>query len=128
MAPIGSDVVIGTGSSGFIGQPVIRSLAPRFRMIGFDRGRMAESPKQAECACVDLTSSDESVNAALERVRYAYGDRVAPVIYLATYHEVSGEPSPLYHEITVQGSGRLLRSLRQFDASSLCFRAEPQRS
>ncbi len=44
---------------------------------------------------------------------------VASVVHLAAYYDFLGEPSPKYDEITVRGTGRLLRGLRD-----LGFRVE----
>lgn len=114
------EVVVLSGSSGFIGRPVIRRLAHGFRMIGLDRAGWPHPPREAECICIDLTS-DREVTAAFERIRYAYGDRIASVIHLAAYYDFSGEPSPLYDEITVRGTGRLLRALHAFDVDQFVF-------
>src|SRR5690606_40589583 len=51
----------------------------------------------------------------LDHVRYRYGSQLASVIHLADYYDFSGEPSPLYDELTVEGSRRLLRELRDQD-------------
>jgi nucleoside-diphosphate-sugar epimerase len=74
----------------------------------------------AECVCVDLTS-DDSVRAGLDRVRHGYGNRIASVIHLAAYYDFSGEPSPKYEEITVQGTARLLRGLKNFQVEQFVF-------
>jgi len=39
------------------------------------------------------------------------GPRAARGVHLAAYYDFSGEPSPLYQELTVEGTRRLLRSL-----------------
>lgn len=115
-------VVLVTGSSGFIGTPTIRKLGASYRVIGFDRAGHNRSipPPDAECLCIDLTSQ-ESIDAGLARVRYGYGDRIASVVHLAAYYDFSGEPSPLYEEVTVKGTQRLLRGLRDFEVEQFVF-------
>lgn len=76
------EVVVVTGSSGLIGSAVVRALASRFQVIGFDRAGDPVPPREAECICVDI-SSDQSVRQGLERVRYGYGERIRSAIHLA---------------------------------------------
>src|ERR1700730_2390932 len=77
-------------------------------------------PPAAECVCIDLTS-ENAVKAAFERVRIAYGNRIASVVHLAAYYDLSGEPNPLYEQITVQGTKRLLQQLKGFQVEQLIF-------
>ena len=42
------DVVIVTGSSGFIGSALVQRLAERYRVIGFDRDVPPHPPAEAE--------------------------------------------------------------------------------
>jgi len=93
------DAVIVAGSSGYIGSALIHKLADRYRVVGFDQENPPHPPPVAECVCIDLTS-DASVDAAFARVRTAYGERIASVIHLAAYFDLTGEPSPKYDEIT----------------------------
>ena len=113
-------VVIITGSTGLIGNPTVKRLADTFHVVGFDRRGSPHPRPEAECVCVDITD-DESVEAALARVRYAYGHRIASVIHLAAYYDFSGEPSDQYEEVTVRGTERLLRALQDFDVAQFVF-------
>jgi nucleoside-diphosphate-sugar epimerase len=114
--------IIVTGSSGMIGSPLCTMLGETHNVVGFDRAGPPYPPIEVECVSVDLTVEDH-VRRALERVRYAYGPRLASVIHLAAYYDFSGEPSPLYDEITVRGTERLLRALHemQFEVEQLIF-------
>jgi nucleoside-diphosphate-sugar epimerase len=110
-----SGIVIVTGSNGTIGDAVMRRFAGRFDdVVGFDR----KSPKPPPPGCtyvpVEITS-EESVREGLRIVREHHGARVASVIHLAAYYDFFGEPSEKYDEITVRGTGRLLRGLRELD-------------
>lgn len=116
----GTPVVLVTGSSGLIGSATCRKLAAHYRIVGFDRVGPPLPPREAEAVSIDLSSQD-SVDAGFERVRYAYGDQIASVIHLAAYYDFSGEPSPLYDEITVKGTQRMLRALRDFEVEQFVF-------
>ena len=113
-------VVVVTGSSGLLGSATVRRLADTFRVAGFDRAGDPHPPPEAECICVDVTS-EESVQDGLRRVRYGYGDKITSVVHLAAYYDFSGKPSPMYEEVTVRGTERLLRGLRDFTVEQFIF-------
>ncbi|MEO8177484.1 MAG: NAD(P)-dependent oxidoreductase [Deltaproteobacteria bacterium] len=119
-AAMSNDLVLITGSSGLIGSATVQRLADRHALVGFDRDGPPHPPRAAECVCIALTS-DESVREGMERVRYAYGNRIASVIHLAAYYDFSGEPSPLYEQIKVRGTERLMRALQGFDVEQFVF-------
>jgi nucleoside-diphosphate-sugar epimerase len=113
-------IVLITGSSGFIGAAAVERFAKNFVVVGLDRPGMPYPPAAAHCVEVDL-SSDESVQAGLEEVYTKHGGHLASVIHLAAYYDFSGEPSPLYEEITVRGTDRLLHGLQQFRVEQFIF-------
>ncbi|MCT7377431.1 SPW repeat domain-containing protein [Chelativorans salis] len=114
------DVVIVTGSSGFIGSTLVKKLADRFVPVGLDLFVPEHTPADAEYIHIDLTS-DESVGQALGQVRERYGDRIASVIHLAAYFDLTGEPDPKYEAVTVRGTERLLRALQDFEVEQFVF-------
>ena len=110
-----SGIVLVTGSNGTIGTAVMRRFAGSFdSIVGFDR----DAPTTPSPGCVgipvDITSG-ESLQEGLRMVREHHGAHIASVIHLAAYYDFLGEPSNKYDEITVQGTGRLLRGLRDLD-------------
>lgn len=114
------ETVLVTGSSGLIGAAVVEALDKAYNVVGFDKAGPPYPPIEAECVSVDLTS-DESVARGLERVEYAYGRRLAGVVHLAAYYDFSGESSPLYNDLTVEGTRRLLRMLKRFQVGVFAF-------
>jgi len=110
-----SGIVIVTGSNGRIGDAVMRRFSGRFStVVGFDRKSPAPPPPGCVSVPVEMTS-DESVWQGLSMIRDHHGERVASVIHLAAYYDFLGAPSPMYDEITVRGTERLLRGLQDLN-------------
>jgi len=108
-------VVVVTGSSGRIGSAVMRRLAGGSSdVVGLDRKALSPPPRGCTYIPIEITS-DESVSEGLRILREHHGARIASVIHLAAYYDFMGEPSDKYEEITVRGTERLLRGLRELD-------------
>ncbi|MFO7977178.1 MAG: NAD(P)-dependent oxidoreductase [Bacteroidales bacterium] len=113
-------LVLITGSSGLIGTRLIELLQDEYQVVGLDKQGNPFPPEKAENIIFDITSK-ESIRQAFRRIRYAYGNRIASVIHLAAYYDFSGEPSPLYEEVTVKGTEKLLRQLHEFEVEQFVF-------
>jgi len=113
-------LVVITGSSGLIGTALVEALCGDFRVAGLDL-----NPPEASVPGFGWTECDMTDHASVERalgsVREQFGDRIASVFHLAAYYDFSGEPSPLYHELTVEGTRRLLRELQGFRVQQFAF-------
>jgi nucleoside-diphosphate-sugar epimerase len=119
--PDKNGTVIVTGSSGFIGRAVCKALlTDGYAVVGFDRPDAGQLPHGATHIPCDVTS-EQSVADAVNRVGRDFGESVASVIHLAAYYDFSGEPSPLYEQVTVQGTGRLLRWLKTTQLEQFVF-------
>jgi len=116
----GKPLVLITGSSGLIGARVVQALKSDYRVVGIDLKAPDRLPPGAEWIECDLTD-DHSVASTLDHLRARYGDRIASVIHLAAYYDFSGEPSPLYRDLTVEGTRRLLRQLQEFHVAQFIF-------
>jgi nucleoside-diphosphate-sugar epimerase len=110
-------IIIVTGSSGRIGDAIMRRFAGRYSdVVGFDR--KAPSPPPPGCTYIPVEiTSDESVREGLRVIREHHGTHVISVIHLAAYYDFFGEPSAKYDEITVRGTERLLRELHDQNLS-----------
>jgi UDP-glucose 4-epimerase len=113
-------VVIITGSSGLIGTHLTERLAPDYRIVGLDKEGNPYPSNKAECVNFDITDSD-SIKAAMERIRYGYGNEIASVIHLAAYYDFSGKPSPLYEEVTEKGTEKFIKVLQDFQVDQFIF-------
>lgn len=110
-------LVIVTGAGGLIGAPLVERLAKTYAVVGLD---VAEQPESlAALGNVDWLkcdpTEDADVQATLEKIHKRHGNRIAAVVHLAAYYDFSGEPSPLYQQLTIDGTRRLLRALSTFD-------------
>ena len=106
-------IIIVTGSNGRIGDAVMRRMAGRFTdVVGFDRKAPTPPPPGCTYVPVDITS-DASVKDGLAVIAAHHGTDVASIIHLAAYYDFFGRPSPQYEEVTVRGTGRLLRGVHE---------------
>lgn len=113
-------LVLVTGGSGFVGHVLVARLADRYQVVTLDRSPSAELPPSVISVRFDITSV-ESVAAALIRVRKLFGERIASVVHLAAYFDLTGEPNEKYEQITVRGTERLLRELKSVAVEQFIF-------
>jgi nucleoside-diphosphate-sugar epimerase len=104
-----------------IGSAFIDRVGPHYLEIGLDREGPPHPPPETEVVISCDIGSDESVRESLAEVRRLGRRHIASVIHLAAFYDFSGEPSPLYEKITVQGTRRLLHALRDFEVEQFIF-------
>ena len=115
------DIILVTGANGRIGDAVMQRLRERFdNVVGFDRKAISPLPG---CVYIPVEiTSDDSVREGLRDLRTHHGSRIAAVVHLAAYYDFLGKPSPKYDQITVEGTKRLLRGLRDdFEVEQFIF-------
>jgi nucleoside-diphosphate-sugar epimerase len=114
------DFVVITGSSGLIGSALVERLRSKYRIVGLDR----QKPKHEDnsyCFISADFASTESVTQAIAAIARLKPDRIVSVLHLAAYYDFSGEPSPKYQEITVNGTRTLLRELWSLPVEQFIF-------
>lgn len=110
-----ADVVLVTGSTGLIGNALSDRLGKRFEVL-----RTARSPNPLATIPLDV-SDPNSIKTALAAIKRDHGSRLAAVVHLAAYYDFSGQPSPLYERVTVQGTHHLLQALQAFEVEQFLF-------
>lgn len=113
-------LVLVTGAAGLIGERLIGRLAGTYRLVGTHRGEPPADQLGADWVEMDV-AADDSVEAALREVARRHGRQIASVVHLAAYYDFKGEPSPLYEQVTVEGTRRLVRRLADFDVEQFIF-------
>ncbi|GAA4467942.1 NAD-dependent epimerase/dehydratase family protein [Novipirellula rosea] len=116
--------VIVTGSSGLLGSEVCTALADNgYEVYGLDRVGLPEPPKSdpyvhdIECDFTDYSN----VHFAIDDIRKRADAKVASIVHLAAYYDFSGEESPLYKKVTIEGTDRLLNALDDFEFDQFIF-------
>src|SRR3990170_3238069 len=108
MAGDAKPIVLITGAAGNIGRSLADAFADAYTVVGLEQpGKTADFPLLA----ADFTSAD-SVAKAMAELRERFGTRIASVIHLAAYFDFTGEESPLYQAVNVEGTKHLLRGLQ----------------
>jgi nucleoside-diphosphate-sugar epimerase len=110
MAGDAKPIVLITGAASNIG----RSLAAEFA-DGIPGRRARPAGKSA-----DLTSAD-SLAEAFAEFRQRFGTRIASVIHLVACIDFTGEESPLYQSVNVEGTKHLLRRLQAFQVEQFVY-------
>lgn len=110
-------LVVITGASGNIGKTLAQALRKNFRVIGLDRsgGNALEGNYD-----IDLASF-ESVHSTFEKIAQNEGRNIAAVVHLAAYFDFTGEESPLYQTVNVDGTRNLLQVLQQFTVERFIY-------
>ena len=111
------DLVVVTGGDGYIASAVVKRLSRRYRVVALDRPDPQGTRDRPDIVPIDL-GDDGSVDNALSTIRQCYGNRIASVIHLAAYYDISGEPNPLYDKIIVRADSSMDYS--HSNASSSC--------
>lgn len=108
-------IVLITGAEGRIGSVIADALHDSYTVVGFERKCRGDN-----CIDVDITS-DEALAKGCEQLRARYGNRIASVIHLAAFYDFSGEPHPMYEEVNIQGTRRLLQALQSFEVGQFIY-------
>jgi nucleoside-diphosphate-sugar epimerase len=116
-----TETVVVTGAAGLIGSALCKRLAKQYAVVGLyhEGSRHAQPPLSASVG-VEMTS-DASVHHAFEQVRAIAGQHLTSVIHLAAFYDFDGKPSPLYDQLTVQGTHRVLTELSSFQVDQFLF-------
>lgn len=106
------EIILITGSSGYIGRSLAARLVEKYHVIGLDLGIPERKIPNVIYKSLDI-SSPKNIENVLDEIHDEFGARINSVIHLVAYYSFSGQPSSKYQEITVEGTKNFLSSLRR---------------
>jgi nucleoside-diphosphate-sugar epimerase len=115
--------IIVTGSAGRIGASLIKELSKRYPdvpIIGFELLKALYASSNEELIPVNV-ANEESVAQAFIHIKNFYGTRIAAFIHLAAYYSFSDLNFENYQKITVDGTERILKHLKNFEVEQFFF-------
>lgn len=115
-------LVLITGSSGRIGLKVIERFKDSpYQLIGLDLVPPASLQPANFCYMKLDISCDEAVKKTMSEIKERFGGHIASFVHLAAYYNFTGGEWSKYEEITIQGTSRLLESVKDFKTEQFLF-------
>lgn len=117
MAKPAKPIILITGAAGSIGGALASELGDEYHVVGLDM-----PGKKTDCPLIEIDlTSNAAVELAFAKFARGYGKKIAAVIHLAAYFDFSGEDSPLYQAVNVEGTRRLMRALQDFTVERFIY-------
>ncbi|WP_304053839.1 vitamin K epoxide reductase family protein [Nitrosomonas communis] len=110
-------LILITGASGNIGGTLCAALKKNYYVVGLDIKPCEKADDSIECNL----SAEDSVKSAFNKIQTQHGQKIAAVIHLAAYFDFTGENSPLYQSVTIDGTRRLLKALQGFETERFIY-------
>jgi len=115
------EIVLITGSSGFIGSTLAKQLSQTYQVIGVDRDTPKEPVPGVIYHTIDITS-EQDVAKTLQKIKEDHGSCLHSIVHLVAYYSFKGEEDSKYQSITVNGTHSLLTQLKKkFDVEQFIF-------
>ncbi|MCB9471672.1 MAG: NAD(P)-dependent oxidoreductase [Candidatus Obscuribacterales bacterium] len=114
-----NEVIVLTGSTGRIGNALAKKLHEDFTIVGLDIVE-PDSYHIDDWLYTDFTDT-AVVKSSFNSIRSKYGRDLRAVVHLVAYYDFSGKESPLYKELTVNGTRRVLDCLKDFDLRQFVY-------
>jgi len=106
------EIVLITGSSGFIGSALAEKLSSTCEVIGVDRDLPKKKIPGVTYYKIDMTSIVD-VARTMQEIKESHGNHLHSVVHLVAYYSFSGEEDDRYQAITIDGTQSLLIELKK---------------
>ncbi len=112
-------LVIVTGSAGYLGTALVGALTRAYRVVGLDLKAPRRVAPGTDLIACNLTK-DDSVASALSAIRQRHGDDVTSCVHLAAHYDFSGEASPLYRDLTIERHSAAVARVAGLHGRAVC--------